>query len=563
MREAVATGASGEQRRGSAPDPTRRHGRALALCMALSCAAAPPLWAQQADTPPARFRLAAIDLKGATLLPATEWQDLLDAAQGREIGFADLEALRASIETRFHAAGWRLVQVRIPAQDVDGGRIRMDVVEPRIGRVTIAGNNNFDTANWRATFPMLREGAAPNLAALDKALTLAAENSAKRPQVAFAAGATADEVNTTIRAEDAPPAGWIGFLDNTGNSQTGRLRYGLAWRHGNLFDADHQINAQFISAPHDADRPQRLSLLPSSKVRIFGLGYRVPFYALGASANLTLGYSDVNSGQVDQLFTIRGKGSSAAFNWTQLLDRPQGEQLRGWELRWFVGADWRDFKSQLLFGNVDLGVPISLHPLSLGISGSRPATPQQALALRFHGGVWANVPGGAHGRDAAFTASRAGAKPAYSLLRYGGGINLPLGDWRLDGSLEGQWSGDLLVPAEQFSAGGIGTVRGFSARGISGDSGLRLQLEALGPPLLQESAGAQVHGLVFLDAAHARRNSPTVLEAATGAIASVGIGLRANWGPVVLRMDLGKPVHQRTGAAPETGTVHFSLASSF
>ncbi|MBL8478390.1 MAG: hypothetical protein JNK59_03695, partial [Sterolibacteriaceae bacterium] len=136
MRKATATGASGERRRDSAPDPTRRHRRVIAACLALLCNAAPPLWAQPADTPPARFRLAAIDLKGATLLPATEWQDLLDAARGREIGFADLEALRAAIEARFHAAGWRLVQVRIPAQDVDGGRIRMDVVEPRIGRVT-------------------------------------------------------------------------------------------------------------------------------------------------------------------------------------------------------------------------------------------------------------------------------------------------------------------------------------------------------------------------------------------------------------------------------------------
>ena len=512
----------------------------------------------------ATFRVERVDLAGADLLPATDWQPLLDAVAGREIDFAQLEALRAALEARFHAAGWRLARVRIPAQTIDGGRIRLEVVAPRLGQVAVVGNRHLSADNWRAAFPMLREGAPPDLGALDKALTLAGENPAKRPQVAFSAGASAEVVNATLRAEDAPPAGWVAFLDNTGNSQTGRLRYGLAWRHANMFDADHQINAQVISAPHDSDDPRRPSLLPSDKVKIFGLGYRVPFYHLGAMASLTAGYSDVNSGQVDGLFTIRGKGSNLGLNWTQLLDRPQAGAWQGWELRWFAGADWRDFKSQLLFGATDLGVPITLHPVSFGLSGSRAPTPQAPLGWSFHAGVWHNLPGGSNGGDAAFTASRAGATPRYALLRYGGGANAPLGDWRLDLRLEGQWSGDMLVPAEQFSAGGVGSVRGFNTRGIAGDSGLRAQLEALGPPLLAEGEGAgQLRAVLFLDAAHARRNNPTALETATGAIASIGVGLRANWGPAVLRVDAGKPVHQRTGAAPESGTVHFSLATSF
>ena len=510
------------------------------------------------------FRVERIELSGADGLPAGEWQPLLDAVAGRELDFAALEALRAALEARFHAAGWRLARVRIPAQTVDGGRIRFEVVSPRVEQVEVIGNRHASAENWRANFPMLREGEPPNLVALDKALTLAGENPAKRPQVAFAAGTAAGTVKATIRAEDAPPASWVAFLDNTGNSQTGRLRYGLAWQHGNLFDADHQINAQIISAPHDPDDPDRLSLLPSRKVRIFGLGYRVPFYSLGAVASLTAGYSDVNSGQVDQLFTIRGRGSNLGVNWTRLLDRPQDGPWRGWDLRWFAGADWRDFKSQLLFGATDLGVPITLHPVSVGISGSRAPTPQAPAGWQFHAGVWHNLPGGADGGDAAFSASRAGATPYYTLLRYGLAGNMPLGDWRLDLRLDGQWSNDMLVPAEQFSAGGVSSVRGFNARGISGDNGLLVQIEAQSPPLLAGGGeAAQLRAVCFLDAAQTRRNHPTALESASNSIASVGVGLRANWRQTVLRVDAGKPVHQRTGLPSESGTVHFSLATRF
>ncbi|MBX7200594.1 MAG: hypothetical protein K1X51_14595, partial [Rhodospirillaceae bacterium] len=64
----------------------------------------------------ATFRVERVDLAGADLLPATEWQPLLDAVAGREIGFGQLEALRAALEARFHVAGWRLARVRIPAQ---------------------------------------------------------------------------------------------------------------------------------------------------------------------------------------------------------------------------------------------------------------------------------------------------------------------------------------------------------------------------------------------------------------------------------------------------------------
>jgi len=82
-------------------------------------------------------------------------------------------------------------------------------------------------------------------------------------------------------------------LDNTGNEATHRYRSGFAYQHANRFDRDHVLTAQFVTSPgnrHD--------------VYVYGLGYRIPIYSLGDSIDLIASYSNVDSGTVQDLFTV-------------------------------------------------------------------------------------------------------------------------------------------------------------------------------------------------------------------------------------------------------------------
>lgn len=530
----------------------------LAGSAAASCGAVWPQGAAPAASD--RFQISGVQLKGATLIPDTAWRVLAAPLIGRSIGFAELEALRSAIEARFHALGWRLVSVRIPAQTLAEGIVVMEAVEPVLVVIGGPASSQRGPTHWRASLPALREGYTPNLADLDKQLSLANDNPAQRVQVAFAASAGLAQLRADIRAEESPAAAFNAFIDNTGNVQTGRLRYGIAWRHSNVLGLDHQINGQVISAPHNADDPGGLNILPSHRIKIFGLGYRIPLYHQGAAMDFTLGYSKVDSGTLQDLFRVTGQGTTAAVKYSRLLDR-----IDGFEPRWFVGMDWRRLNSQLLFNGVNLATPIELHPLSIGLSASRPATPQKPASLRMQGALVANVPGGSDGGQASFIASRAGATAHYTLMRAGGQVTAPLAKWQLSATADGQWSRDLLVSAEQFGAGGASSVRGFTDRGISGDSGVRLQLEAESPNWLdaQSSSPASLRGAVFVDAARTLRNRPAVLEDAHASIASVGIGLRGSWQATSWRLDVAKAVHQRTGAPPVWGAVHFSAVVSF
>lgn len=516
----------------------------------------------QTPTAPAQergptFRVAAIAVEGATLVGAAESQAVLAPYLNRDIGFEDLEAARAAVERLFRERGFRLVTVRIPTQETTTGAIRFQVVEPTLTEIKVTGNVNFSVANWQAGLPALRTGEQVDLDRVDRQLLLVNESGAKRGQVVFEALDTPDKLKAEIRAQDSPPASGIVFLDNTGNEQTGKLRYGVAWRHANLWDRDHQVNVQFISAPHERRAPNQVSLLPSDRVQIFGASYRIPLYAQAATLDATLGYSTVNSGVLPNLFSVSGRGTLAGVRYTRHLNR-----IDGWEPRWFIAQDYRDFNNRAVFSGVNFAPDIRLHPLSTGVSASRSG---QGYNAGLNASFVTNIPGGDGGGKQDFAANRLGASSTYKLVRFGASYLAALGPAIVNATFDGQWTRDLLVAGEQFGAGGATSVRGFGERFISADAGVRFQLEVQSAPLLDPAAnpGGNLRLVAFADGAYLTNNQPLVPQRSYLAIASVGVGLRAAWSKLTARLDAARPVHQETGQPYRSGFVHFSLAVGF
>jgi hemolysin activation/secretion protein len=504
-----------------------------------------------------RFIVQSLRIDGATLVDTDTLQAAAASILQREIGFADLEAARAAVEAVYHRRGWRLVRVRLPAQTLDGGSVRFEVLEPRLESVTVAADGE-PAGRWRARLPALREGEVPNLGELDRQLSLANEHPAQQARVNFVVppGGDGRTLRAELQARSGEPAAWTAFLDNSGNDSTGKLRYGLAYRHARWLDSDQQINLQIVSAPHDPDQPSRVTLAPSSRVRIAGLGWRLPLPAMAAFVDATLGHSSVDSGQLQDLFKVTGRGDTVQLKYTQLLQR-----IEGWQPRWFAALDWRRYDNRTEFGGFSLGQPLVLSPLSLGVSFTLPATPQQPRAINVYTLLAANLPRGSEAQAANFAADRAGSRRQYRLLRAGGSWQQALGNGSLSIGAEAQVSPDLLPSGEQFSAGGANSVRGFADRGIGGDSGARLQIEWTGPNLLTGEASLRLAG--FVDAAWAKRNRPAVLERAQSSIASAGLGLRLAAGSWAARFDWGQAIHQRNGAPRVHGAGHLSVALTF
>lgn len=497
----------------------------LILIAALICGR---VFAAETQPDPVRFEIKRFVLDGNTLLPSATAESLLAPHRGSDKDFADIQRALEALEGAYRDLGYGVVQVTLPEQNITQGEIRFVIIEPRLGKVTIEGNQHFSVENIRASLPALAEGTPPNSRAIARSLAIANENPAKQTQVLLRAGESESQVDAAIKVVD--DKFWKAGLtfDNTGTSTTGSYRVGVSYQHANLFDRDHVLTAQYITSPDHL-----------SEVRIYGLGYRIPLYALGSSIDVIGGYSDVDSGTLQNLFTVTGSGTVFGLRYNQHLAR-----TGDYEHRLVYGLDYRAYQNNVeQIGTTGSAVPdVTVHPISVYYAGQWRAP---ASELSFYVYAAQNVfPHGNDASDSAFKATRTDAKAAYRLYRYNLNYTRILpGDFQGRFQLFGQETKDALVPGEQFGLGGADNVRGFEEREINNDKGNRITLELTTPDLAAlwdwRSLRARLAG--FFDWGQVKRNDPQPGDIVKESISSAGMGVRiAAYNNYSLRLDMAR-----------------------
>lgn len=101
---------------------------------------------------------------GNTLLPADALAQSVAPFVGAQRDFSDVAKAQEALKTA-HRQGYPLVRIDLLEQELNGGVV-LDVVQVRIGQVTVAGNQHFSTANVRQSLSALQEGSSPDLAAV-------------------------------------------------------------------------------------------------------------------------------------------------------------------------------------------------------------------------------------------------------------------------------------------------------------------------------------------------------------------------------------------------------------
>ncbi|UJB73077.1 ShlB/FhaC/HecB family hemolysin secretion/activation protein (plasmid) [Acaryochloris sp. 'Moss Beach'] len=127
-----------------------------------------------------------------------------------------------------------------------------------------------------------------------------------------------------------------------------------------------------------------------------------------------------------------------------------------------------------------------------------------------------------------------------------------------------QFADGPLIPSEQFSLGGVSTVRGFRQDGITRDSGLFVSSELRVPLISGDSGTLQI--VPFIDIGHAFNQGDRFLPNQSQTLASVGLGLRYDLGDSLsARIDYGIPLLNRSERRPtvqEEG-LHLSVSWRF
>jgi hemolysin activation/secretion protein len=494
-----------------------------------------------ADVAVPRFEIKSIEVDGNTLLTPADVESAVAPYRGQQKDFADIQRALESLEHAYIERGYGVVQVLLPEQDITRGTVRLQVIEPAIGKVVIEGNKYFNDANVRASLPGLQPGATPNSQRLATNLQMLAEQPAKRTSVLLKAGTSDKDVDAVVTVADEKPLKFVATFDNSGVESTGNYRIGIAMQHSNLFNRDHTLTLQAITSPENPD-----------KVKIFGGGYRIPFYAYSSSLDFFAGYSDVSSGTlggtgIGGLFNVSGAGTvfGVRYNWYL-------PKIGEYEHKLALGLDYRAYQSQVVpvAGGFNTVPDITVFPASIAYSGLwRTIGTEAGYYVSFS----RNIPGSNDGGQNSFwngntlTGSRLDATANYHIVRWGANATHVFGnDWQVRAVVNGQYSSDALVQGEQFGVGGPDSVRGFNIREFAGDKGYAASLELYTPELSRKirTNDWKMRFLAFYDTGGTGFNSVPAGQSPGQDANSVGVGLRMTYGKHFnLRVDYAQVTH--------------------
>jgi hemolysin activation/secretion protein len=475
---------------------------------AIACLLALPAIAMAAPS----FDLYEIQVEGNTVLPAVEVERAVYPQLGPAKSIADLEKAREALERAYHEAGFLTVVVDIPEQKVSEGSATLRVTEGRVERLKVAGNKYTSRSGIRADTPSLAPGEVPNFTDVQQELSRAQRADRKLTPL-LRPGKAPGTVEVELRVDDELPLHGSIEYNNKQSPDTTRDRLEASLRYDNLWQKGHSVGFSFQGSPKKSD-----------EVEVWTGTYSAPLGAGTLAAYAVKSNSNVATAADS---AVLGKGTTLGLRYIRPLPG-RGSYFHSLT----AGFDYKDFKETTnLIGADTTSKPLRYVPFLLQYTGG----------LQDAGGQWQFNIGTAWSlrnfsdRDVLcddglihdqFDCKRSGARSNFTVLRGDAQRTQVLGaGWDLTARLDFQVASQPLVSNEQFSAGGVESVRGYLDAERQGDDGVRARFELRTPGVLPDTRlDARLVG--FFDWAGLRVQEPLPAQEARFGLGSYGIGLR-------------------------------------
>jgi hemolysin activation/secretion protein len=172
----------------------------------------------------ARFVLKNLRISGNTVFPADDLLALVREQVGREIGFADLDAITARIARFYRERGYLVARAYLPAQDIKDGDVEIAVIEGRFGKVSINNSSLVRDSVIHGHLDHLAGRPVHGPALERKLLLLDDLAGVGDARTGLKAGSVVGESDMTVTVTPAPRFSGALDYDNHGNRYTGMHR---------------------------------------------------------------------------------------------------------------------------------------------------------------------------------------------------------------------------------------------------------------------------------------------------------------------------------------------------
>ncbi|MBN1105203.1 MAG: ShlB/FhaC/HecB family hemolysin secretion/activation protein [Deltaproteobacteria bacterium] len=469
--------------------------------------------AQQQQEQTVTFEIRLFEIKGNTLFDEFDIEQVLRPFAGPEKTAEDVEKARDALEKLYHEKGYPAVFVNIPEQTVEEGTVRLQVIESRIGRVKVSGNRYFSRTKIRKKLASLQPGEILYVPAVQEDLAIINRNPDLKVAPVLAPGRELGLIDVELKVADRLPLHGSLELNNRSTHDTTDLRANALIRYDNLWQKEHSVSVQYQTSPQDMDEVQVIAgsyVLPAP----WNEDFLVALYGVWSDSETAFGEG----------FRVTGKGN--IFGARLVMPLP-GKDAYNHNVT--AGLDYKNFDETLGFlSEAEGGVktPMRYLPLLFSYNGTLQDSWGQT---RFSGGL-NMVFRGLVTDQRQFEVKRYQAKGNYLFATLGVERmqKLPFG-FGLFAKLDGQIADQPLISNEQFTAGGMESVRGYKESEVLGDDAIHGTIELLGPDLgdlVGLTGKVQFLPFLFYDFATLRTQEPLPEQDEWQTIQGVGVGVR-------------------------------------
>lgn len=528
---------------------------------------------QERATGEQQFQVNRYVVEGNTVLAEEKVESTVSRFTGSAVDMKTIERAKNELEKAYRDAGYPTVLVTIPEQQIQEGVVKLQVLEGRLGSITVTGNEHYSRYQILEKLPSVKYETVLYEPTFAKELDRLNANPDRKVTPILKPGAEPGLVNLELKVKDRLPVHGKLESDNKGPITTPRNRLIAEIQHTNLFGGDEILTVSTIQTPTDWGQVQNYSA--SFVYPFIWPDHLFSLYASRSKSTSVLagGTVFVGGGNV----TVAGNATIAGFRFYM----PVMKSLPGIHSL-SAGIDYKHLEATTAEFPDDLGsavvlTPIQYTPMSVNHTGTLfdsslfEYTGATRLTTTLKGYVAGMIPGGS---EADFESLRKGATGTFLVVQPGVERvqSLPK-DFSLLLHLDGQWTSSPLPPAEAYFAGGMDTVRGYDNYEAVGDYALRGRAELTTPELFQLPVDRiwqrkksaewlfRLRAVAFYDAANLWVANPQPGQLSDFRLEGTGFGIRVKFPKDVgeLKLDQGWPL--RTTQITQRGDpfVYFSV----
>ena len=394
---------------------------------------------------------------------------------GKPLKQRDLALISRAVVDAFRAQGKPLVDVTFPPQDVTSGTVQLLVMEFRLGKVDVSGNEWFSAGQYSDGLAQ-EPGSAIDVGRLKRGLNQLNANPFRQVSAVLKPGASLGETDIGLHVEDRFPLRVYASYDNTGLPVTGRDRWSAGFNWGNAFWAGHRLSYQFTTSGDLLKSRDRGAGLPDDpRFMAHALTYTVPLPWLD-----TL---EVFGSYVQQVPDIGPYFGQVGESWQASLRYRHELPALSWASQSVMaGFDYKSSNNDLSFGGTQ--VFASKTEVDQFLLGYDLTAADKWGQTSFNNTLYLS-PGGlsSDNTDSAFAAAgqaSADSHYVYDMATVTRVTHLPMkASWVV--RLKGQVADGNLPASEQLGAGGTDSVRGYEERALNRSQGLLLSNELRSP----------------------------------------------------------------------------------